>query len=217
VEVHAGREIAGGNENRCPLRSGRRVGEHHQQPDHDLGGQAALQNLNDAVTDQDVADFFSVNRGQFNVAGGLAIVVALFPTTPDRANGVVTSTQTTIGVVHFTAATLLLLVLAYFCLGVFTRSKSSTTVGLVLTRSPGEAPRKSRRNKIYRVCGWLIVASIVAAGLIAVAVPRSFRESWNTLFWCETVAVVSFAMAWLTKGGAFGWCNDQPTVPTDPN
>jgi hypothetical protein len=141
------------------------------------------------------------------VAGGLAIVVALFPTPPDRSNGVVTRTQVSIGVVHFVAATSLFLVLGYFCLFLFTRS----TAGTIRT------PQKQTRNTIYRCAGGVIVAAIVAAGLIALLAPRSVRESWNTLFWCETIAILSFAMAWLTKGGAFRWWNDPSPDPIAPS
>jgi hypothetical protein len=141
------------------------------------------------------------------VAGGLAIVVALFPTPPDRSNGVVTRTQVSIGVVHFVAATSLFLVLGYFCLFLFTRS----TAGTIRT------PQKQTRNTIYRCAGGVIVVAIVAAGLIAMLAPRSVRESWNTLFWCETIAILSFAMAWLTKGGAFRWWNDPSPDPIAPS
>ncbi len=141
------------------------------------------------------------------VAGGLAIVVALFPTPPDPVNGVVTRTQVTIGTVHFVAATSLFLVLGYFCLFLFTRSTDSTA----------QTPQKETRNTIYRCAGGVIVAAIAAAALIALFAPRSVRESWNTLFWCETIAILSFATAWLTKGGAFPWWNDPAPAPIAPS
>jgi hypothetical protein len=142
-----------------------------------------------------------------SVAGGLAIVVALFPTPPDRANGVVTRTQVSIGVVHYVAATSLFLVLGFFCLFLFTRSTDRT----------GPTPQKTTRNTIYRCTGGVILAAMAAAGLIALFAPRSVRESWNTLFWCETIAILSFAMAWLTKGEAFPWWNDPTPGPTAPS
>lgn len=154
------------------------------------------------------------------IAGALAIVVALFPTTPEAdpaRHVVVTRTETVIGAVHFTCAAALFLVLAYFCLGLFPRSPGSATFFLHLfAQSSGtESRRKNRRDRIYRACGWIILASVVAAAVIAVALPKSVRDSWNTLFWCETVAVMSFAVAWLTKGGFFFWCNDlaEDTTP----
>ncbi len=153
-----------------------------------------------------------------NLAGIMAVIVALFPTTPGSP-APVTHTQTVIGVVHYTAATLLFVLLAYFCLGLFPRTVGGSTVffGLFARSTGTEQPRKRRRNRIYRVCGWLIVVSIVAAGVIAVTVPTADRDSWNTLFWCETVAVMSFAAAWLTKGGFFFWCNDADDEPvSDP-
>jgi hypothetical protein len=141
------------------------------------------------------------------VAGGLAIVVALFPTPPDPVNGVVTRTQVSIGVVHFVAATSLFLVLAFFCLFLFTRSADGTV----------RTPQKQTRNTIYRCAGGVIAAAIAAAALIALFAPRSVRESWNTLFWCETIAILSFAVAWLTKGGAFRWWNDPSPGPIAPS
>lgn len=141
-----------------------------------------------------------------SVAGGLAIVVALFPTPPDPTNGVVTRTQVSIGVVHFVAATSLFVVLGFFCF-LFTRTTDGTP----------RTPRKQTRNTIYRCAGGVIFVAIVAAALIALFAPLSVRASWNTLFWCETVAVLSFAMAWLTKGGAFRWWNDPSPAPTAPS
>src|SRR5258707_13667882 len=92
-----------------------------------------------------------------SVAGGVAIVVALFPTPPDPANGVVTRTQVSIGVVHYVASTSLFLVLAFFCLFLFTRSTDGTI----------QTSQKQTRNTIYRCTGGVIVAAIAAAGLIA--------------------------------------------------
>jgi hypothetical protein len=140
------------------------------------------------------------------IAGALAIIVALFPTPPDTSNGVVTDTQVTIGFVHFAAATSLFLVLAFFCLYIFTRS------------TPGgpSTPQKLTRNIVYRVTGAVIVVAIIAAAGIALFVPWSVRESWNTLFWCETAAILAFAIAWLTKGAAFPWWNDPSSAPVSP-
>jgi hypothetical protein len=133
------------------------------------------------------------------VGGFLAIVVALFPTTP---GGTATDTQVTVGTVHFAAATALFSVLAFFCLYIFTR----------LPLDAVETPRKKTRNLVYRVTGAVIALAIVVAAVTAIVVPSSVRYSWNTLFWCETAAILAFAIAWLTKGGAFPWWND-PSAP----
>src|SRR5262249_5421975 len=119
------------------------------------------------------------------IGGALAIIVALFPTPPDTSNGVVTDTQVTIGFVHFAAATSLFLVLAFFCLYIFTRS----TPGAPTTS------QKETRNVVYRATGCVILIAVLAAGAIALWAPRSVRESWNTLFWCETAAILAFAIA----------------------
>ena len=132
------------------------------------------------------------------VAGGLAIIVALFPTPPDPVNGVVTRTQVTIGTVHLRRRHVAV-----------PRSRLLLPIPVhPLDRQHAQTPQKQTRNTIYRCAGGVIVAAIAAAGLIALFAPRSVRESWNTLFWCETIAILSFAVAWLTKGGAFRWWND---------
>ncbi|HEU0239834.1 MAG TPA: DUF998 domain-containing protein [Micromonosporaceae bacterium] len=143
------------------------------------------------------------------IGGFLAIIVALFPTPPDTKTGHVTRTQVNIGFVHFTAATGLFLVLAFFCLWVFTRSAPV---------APGEPPpppptaQKKARNVVYRTTGVVILLAVILAGLIGLVFTRAVKESWNTLFWCETVALLAFAISWLTKGGAFPWWNDPSPV-----
>jgi hypothetical protein len=123
------------------------------------------------------------------IAGGLASVfaigVALLPTTPD---GNPTLQDKIIGALHLTSAALLFLTFAYFCLRLFTLTAGNPT------------PRKLMRNRVYRVCGWIILVSI---GLIAVVHIPSLEKmlaSVKPVFWLEALAVMTFGFAWLTKG-----------------
>jgi hypothetical protein len=62
--------------------------------------------------------------------------------------------------------------------------------------APGEQPRadKRRRNLVYLICGILIVASIVWAGVS--------RLNGKSIFWPESIALIAFAVSWLVKGNA---------------
>ncbi len=124
-----------------------------------------------------------------NIAGVCAVAVALFPTAsahPSRTGRIV-------GGVHELAAALLLLLLAYFCLFLFTR----TDPGVV---GP-QTPRKRDRNRVYRVCGVIIVLAVLLGGLLDSGLtPHSFREHANPLLWAEWAAITAFGAAWLIKG-----------------
>lgn len=119
-----------------------------------------------------------------DVAGDLACAfalgVALFPVTSDEA---------WVRGAHLFFAASLFITLAYFSLALFTKSDGSPT------------PRKKTRNKIYRTCGWVMLACI---GLILVF--KVFLTDWIWLvnlkptFWLETFALWAFGISWMTKG-----------------
>ncbi|MEV4483769.1 DUF998 domain-containing protein [Micromonospora coxensis] len=122
-----------------------------------------------------------------SVAGALSIAVALLPTAP----GSPTAAQTLVGRLHQVCAAALFLILAGFCLLLFTRTDP--------TGAP--TPEKLIRDRVYRVCGWLIVAAIVAA-VASTFLPDAVQDAVKPVFWCETVAVLAFGAAWLVKGEA---------------
>ena len=125
------------------------------------------------------------------IAGRLAclfaVTAALFPTTPDD-----TLTGSWTSPIHFTAASLLFLTLAYFSLRLFRRTDPS--------KPP--TPQKLKRNKVYAVCGYLILASIAGAGASFLFRATPFFHLYKPVFWFESLAVVSFGVSWLTKGEA---------------
>jgi hypothetical protein len=124
------------------------------------------------------------------LAGVLAITVAVFPTTPDRRIVAITSTDTAIGRVHMISAAALFLLLAFFCLFLFTRTD----------RPPAQVTAKKRtRNRIYYACGGIILACVVLA-LASNLLSAPAQDTVKPLFWCETIAVLAFGAAWLVKG-----------------
>jgi hypothetical protein len=121
------------------------------------------------------------------IASVFAIGVALFPT--NRCD----AAASPISKLHWTFAAILFLTLAYFCLALFTKT------------APDRPPtrQKLQRNALYRACGYAIVASILIIGI------DKFVPSVNTwlapispVFWLESIAVIAFGLAWLTKGEA---------------
>ncbi len=116
-----------------------------------------------------------------NVAGLFALGVAWFPTTQEGPRDL-------IGTIHITCAALFFLTLAVYSLFLFTQKDDKPT------------PQKLTRNKIYIICGVVMVLCIIA---IAVYL-NFFHKQGSTsgfVFWAETITLVAFGVSWLTKGG----------------
>lgn len=130
-----------------------------------------------------------------NLAGGCALGVALFPTL---------STVRWIQVAHTICAVGLFLVLAWFCLRLFTRGVEDPT------------PQKLQRNRIFVVCGWTILACIALIGtwwlLGRVDAQPDAIVRLRPVFWLETFALWAFGISWLTKGEMI--CPDPGPEPT---
>ncbi|RJQ80230.1 DUF998 domain-containing protein [Amycolatopsis panacis] len=118
------------------------------------------------------------------VAGVAAICVAMFPTSPASA----TPAEQAIGIVHVVSATIFFLTLAFFCLFLFTKTDATTP-----TR------RKIARNVVYRVCGIVLLACLA---LIVLVGQLFAAATWHPTLWLESLAVVTFGVAWLVKGSA---------------
>jgi hypothetical protein len=122
------------------------------------------------------------------VACIFAIGVALFPTSPCAGSA---SQAEFIAKLHWSCAAALFLTLAYFCLKLFTKT------------APDGRPtrRKLQRNIVYRICGYAILASILLIGVVKLLpMVKSLVEPLRPVFWLESIAVIAFGVAWLTKG-----------------
>ncbi|MDH5719690.1 MAG: DUF998 domain-containing protein [Spirochaetia bacterium] len=119
-----------------------------------------------------------------NIAGFLVIGVAVFPTRQLNTN-----------VIHGICAVSFFLILSYFCIVLFTKTKD------------GKSPhgKKKKRNSIYRACGTVMLLCI---GLLVVYIfflPQKTREfvgEYNLIYWLEAIAILAFGISWLTKGEA---------------
>lgn len=131
------------------------------------------------------------------LAGIFTLGVALFPS-PNPRSAHYTELQVNIGFAHTAFAALMFLVLAYFCLFLFRKSSPAKR----LTR------RKQHRNSIYMVCGLAILAcNCVMVNFALKPAPRVLRPI-DPLLCCESLALVAFGVAWLTKGE--GILRDKP-------
>jgi len=126
----------------------------------------------------------------FGILSGIfAMCVAFFPTTPDIG---ATHAQVVVGTIHIVCASLLFLSLAYFCFFLFTMSAE----GHEVTR------RKRHRNRVYRICGGVILASVVSIVFFKVIHRPYLIGPIGSMFCFETTALMSFGVAWMVKGGA---------------
>jgi len=119
-----------------------------------------------------------------NFAGLFALGVAWFPTTEKGAIDV-------IGIIHFGSASALFIAFAIFSLFLFTKSKEGVK----------PTPQKVKRNKIYRICGVVILLSILAMFLYSIFIEDSYYIP-RFIFWGETIALIAFGISWLVKGEA---------------
>lgn len=129
-------------------------------------------------------------------AGILALGVAFFPTNETSADNC--------AIIHlplnelrnnlhnvFSAA--LFLILAAISLFQFTKSR-----GVVITR------QKKQRNRVYRICGVLMLICIVLLALYTnLRDTMPWLKAYKPVFWLESAALLAFGISWLVKGGLF--------------
>ncbi len=128
------------------------------------------------------------------VAGIAAFGVAYFPNeTPMNANLLGSITQQALGykaaaAAHYVSAIVFLSALAAMCLRKFARTA------------------RPLRRRIYRACGWVIVAmtaAVIVASALRIAGPEAARQvvaGTMMILWFEAIAIWAFALAWLVKG-----------------
>lgn len=116
------------------------------------------------------------------IASLAAICVALFPTSCE------TCESTIVSMIHYVAAVTTFSILAYFCLGPFRKN------------TKGQPGKKGRRDKVYLVCGWVIVACMLTAFLANLALPKETVHAWDITYWAEAIALGAFGVAWIVAG-----------------
>lgn len=134
-----------------------------------------------------------------DIAALLALMVAFFPTTPDKLPDACKESFCAaefFGIVHLSAAALLFLVLAYFSLRLFTKSNKSKEE----LEEPENLP-KYRRNQIYKTCGWIMIGCMVLLiPFFAFEGLEDLRKEYKVVFILEFAMLWAFGISWLTKG-----------------
>jgi hypothetical protein len=132
-----------------------------------------------------IAWFLFAYRGydrRDDIAGDLACLfalgVAFFPN-----NGTALEKA-----VHFGSALALFLVLSYFSLCLFTKTGGSPT------------REKTKRNRIYRFCGAVILVCIALIGLYYWRFQEAGIARQKPVFWLESAALWAFGFSWFVKG-----------------
>lgn len=143
-----------------------------------------------------------------NLACLFAIGTALFPTLREGETGEI---YKQISIVHHIFAASFLLTLTYFCLVLFTKSK----------HKPSDmSEMKKLRNTIYRICGGVMLLSIllIAVYFAAFGAEGQFLGITNPIFWFETLAIFAFGFSWFVKSEVIlkDEEDDKPSVEWKP-
>lgn len=127
------------------------------------------------------------------LGGAAAIGVALFPT----ADGSTSTTAVNIGYVHAASMAVFFLALIYFSLFLFTKTKVSNPPQ---SRTAG----KVKRDRVYKVTGYTMLICLVLIGIKSILPDDviSSIEPRRPVFVLESIAIMAFGFAWLTKGRA---------------
>ena len=131
------------------------------------------------------------------LAGVFALGVALFPSENPRL-AFHTRLEIEMNTIHTLFAALMFLALTYFCLVLFRRS------------SPGayHTRRKRHRNALYAVCGLVLLVCNTVMVSLNLATPARLLQRFDPLLTCESLSLIAFGVAWLTKGN--GILKDRP-------
>ncbi len=128
------------------------------------------------------------------LAGFFALCVALFPTNNNSSDScaIINLPDNELRrIIHYASAASFFLILAGISLFLFTKSKGEIT------------KEKRMRNRIYRICGIVILLSIAAIGLYGFSKGDSRWSRYKPVFWLEWIALAAFGVSWLVKGEFF--------------
>lgn len=95
-----------------------------------------------------------------------------------------------VAVVHYVSAACLFLLLAYYSLVLFKKSRGVMT------------PQKRKRNVVYTICGVVILTCLAIAGLhsLYARATGAAAKDWQGLFWLEWAMLAAFGVSWFVKG-----------------
>ncbi|QOG02393.1 hypothetical protein [Flavobacterium sp. MDT1-60] len=140
------------------------------------------------------ASFWKNDNLLTNIAGIMAIGVALFPMNPDdfatKIYTLIPYAEKALGWLHYAFAAVLFLIMALLAINVFTIGHEKET------RDPKSILNE---NNIYRFCGYSIIVFVVL-----VPISETFKFFRYSTLILEALALFAFGIAWLIKGRALG-------------
>lgn len=129
----------------------------------------------------------------FRSAAVLALIVAFVPNLqkePISDCFIRQNFSVVLDKIHLVAAVGFFLILAYICIVVFTKSgKPASELGIA----------KRKRNGLYRACGWVMLITMIFL-MLNFLIPTTFLTKIKALFLGESIMLIAFGIAWLTKG-----------------
>jgi hypothetical protein len=131
------------------------------------------------------------DRVTSRLAALFALIVAFFPADPAPLYSVMNfDCAYWVHVVHFVSASLMFLVFAYISIFLFTK-----------TDAPEPGRRKRQRNRVFRVCGVLMLVALVGI-LLDATVPSigTALAVYHPILVLEAIALWAFGLSWLVKG-----------------
>jgi hypothetical protein len=138
--------------------------------------------------------FWKNDNKMTNLAGIMALGVALVPTNPagcrEKIYTLIPVCAKFIGWIHYFFAASFFLILAIISIKIFTIGQNN---------DPGIKLRLLNENIIYRICGCMIIISVILIPICDVL--NLFRSSTLIL---EALALIAFGTSWLIKGRVFG-------------
>jgi drug/metabolite transporter (DMT)-like permease len=115
-------------------------------------------------------------------AGLFALCIAFFPTSETADKGDVISK------LHYIFAGCFFVALSYMSIFLFTKSGGHKT------------PEKIKRNRIYILCGILMMICVACIALYTIPTIHRLISFLKPILLFETVALLAFGFSWLTKG-----------------
>jgi hypothetical protein len=94
---------------------------------------------------------------------------------------------------HLSFAATFLLCLAIMSVHYFPKTDAKS-----LRTPSGKLTQKAKRNRVYKICGWTMIASIAILGIYFLVKPS--LPGIPVIFLFETIAVEAFGISWITKG-----------------
>lgn len=129
-------------------------------------------------------DYRWADRAASAIAAIASLGVAVFPTAAPHGTPALPWWTPATGALHYVFAVTLFAMFAVFALWLFRMNAAGEDV----------TPGKRRRNRVYLLCGIVIVGSIAWAGIAGF--------NGRSIFWPESVALIAFSVSWLVKGYA---------------